>query len=29
MPAADWLSRLFKMVTVRGRLDLRCVYGAP
>ncbi|SHJ43040.1 AraC family transcriptional regulator, activator of mtrCDE [Bradyrhizobium lablabi] len=29
MPAADWLSRLFEMVTVRGRLDLRCAYGAP
>jgi AraC family transcriptional activator of mtrCDE len=29
MPAADWLSRLFDMVTVRGRLDLRCAYGAP
>jgi AraC family transcriptional activator of mtrCDE len=25
----DWLSRLFEMVTVRGRLDLRCTYGAP
>src|SRR5216684_2292779 len=25
----DWLSRLFEMVTVRGRLDLRCFYGAP
>jgi len=29
MPAVDWLSRLFEMVTVRGRLDLRCAYGAP
>jgi AraC family transcriptional regulator, activator of mtrCDE len=29
MPAVDWLSRLFDMVTVRGRLDLRCAYGAP
>jgi AraC family transcriptional regulator, activator of mtrCDE len=29
MPALDWLSRLFEMVTVRGRLDLRCAYGAP
>ena len=29
MPAMDWLSRLFEMVTVRGRLDLRCAYGAP
>ena len=25
----DWLSRLFEMVPVRGRLDLRCFYGAP
>ncbi|WP_024507916.1 AraC family transcriptional regulator [Bradyrhizobium sp. ARR65] len=25
----DWLSRLFEMVPVRGRLDLRCSYGAP
>ena len=25
----DWLSRLFEMMTVRGRLDLHCVYGAP
>ena len=25
----DWLSRLFEMMTVRGRLDLRCSYGAP
>src|SRR5262245_36854305 len=29
MPASDWLSQLFEMVTVRGRLDLRCHYGAP
>jgi AraC family transcriptional regulator, activator of mtrCDE len=29
MPAMDWLSRLLEMVTVRGRLDLRCAYGAP
>src|SRR6266404_7253181 len=27
--AMDWLSRLFEMVPVRGRLDLRCSYGAP
>ena len=27
--AVDWLSRLFEMVPVRGRLDLRCSYGAP
>jgi AraC family transcriptional activator of mtrCDE len=25
----DWLSRLFEMTQVRGRLDLRCSYGAP
>ena len=25
----DWLSRLFEMTPVRGRLDLRCAYGAP
>jgi hypothetical protein len=29
MAAVDWLSRLFEMVTVRGRLDLRCAYGTP
>ena len=29
MPAMDWLSRLFEMMPVRGRLDLRCLYGAP
>jgi hypothetical protein len=28
-PAMDWLSRLFEMMPVRGRLDLRCFYGAP
>jgi AraC family transcriptional activator of mtrCDE len=28
MSSLDWLSRLFEMVTVRGRLDLRCFYGA-
>src|SRR5258708_3874676 len=27
--AMDWLSRLFEMMPVRGRLDLRCSYGAP
>jgi AraC family transcriptional activator of mtrCDE len=27
--AVDWLSRLFEMIPVRGRLDLRCSYGAP
>jgi AraC family transcriptional activator of mtrCDE len=25
----DWLSRLFDMMPVRGRLDLRCAYQAP
>jgi AraC family transcriptional activator of mtrCDE len=25
----DWLSRLFEMMPVRGRLDLRCAYGTP
>ena len=25
----DWLSQLLEMVTVRGRLDLRCTFGAP
>ena len=25
----DWLSRLFEVIPVRGRLDLRCSYGAP
>ena len=29
MVAIDWLSRLFEMMPVRGRLDLRCSYGAP
>jgi AraC family transcriptional regulator, activator of mtrCDE len=27
--AMDWLSRFFEMITVRGRLDQRCLYGAP
>jgi AraC family transcriptional activator of mtrCDE len=25
----DWLSHLFTMMPVSGRLDLRCLYGAP
>jgi AraC family transcriptional activator of mtrCDE len=25
----DWISQLFEMMPVRGRLDLRCSYGAP
>jgi AraC family transcriptional regulator, activator of mtrCDE len=28
-PIMDWLSQLFEMMPVRGRLDLRCSYGAP
>jgi AraC family transcriptional regulator, activator of mtrCDE len=28
-PPMDWLSRLLDMTPVRGRLDLRCLYGAP
>ncbi|WP_158804300.1 AraC family transcriptional regulator [Acidisoma sp. L85] len=28
-PALDWLSHLFTMMPVSGRLDLRCLYGAP
>src|ERR1700754_4451913 len=27
--AMDWLSRLLEMMPVRGRLNLRCFYGAP
>ena len=25
----DWLSRLFELIPVKGRVDLRCFYGAP
>lgn len=25
----DWLSRLLDMITVKGRLEIRCSYGAP
>ena len=25
----DWLSRLLEMMPVSGRLELRCLYGAP
>jgi AraC family transcriptional activator of mtrCDE len=25
----DWLSRLFEMMPARGRVDVRCLYGAP
>ncbi|WP_426702252.1 AraC family transcriptional regulator [Rhodanobacter sp. Col0626] len=28
-PTLDWLSRLLEITPVRGRLDLRCQYGAP
>ena len=28
-PPLDWLSRLLGMMTVRGQLELRCLYGAP
>lgn len=28
-PPLDWLSLLLDMTPVRGRLDLRCLYGAP
>ena len=29
MLVMDWLSRLFEMLPVRGRLDLRSSYSAP
>lgn len=29
MSQADWLSHLLQMITVTGRLEVRCVYGAP
>ncbi|SAL60197.1 AraC family transcriptional regulator [Caballeronia cordobensis] len=29
MPQVDWLSQLLKMITVTGRLEVRCNYGAP
>jgi AraC family transcriptional activator of mtrCDE len=28
-PNLDWLSRLLEMITVTGRLEVHCVYGAP
>lgn len=28
-PQSDWLSNLVDMVTVTGRLEIRCAYGAP
>lgn len=29
MSQVDWLSRLLQMITVTGRLEVRCAYGAP
>jgi AraC family transcriptional activator of mtrCDE len=29
MSEFDWLSRLLKMITITGRLEVRCAYGAP
>lgn len=29
MPPIDWLSHLLKIMAVTGRLEVRCVYGAP
>jgi AraC family transcriptional activator of mtrCDE len=29
MSQIDWLSQLLKMITVTGRLEVRCAYGAP
>jgi AraC family transcriptional activator of mtrCDE len=29
MSQIDWLSHLLQMITVTGRLEVRCVYGAP
>jgi AraC family transcriptional activator of mtrCDE len=29
MSQVDWLSHLLQIVTVAGRLDVRCAYGAP
>jgi AraC family transcriptional activator of mtrCDE len=29
VPPMDWLSQLIEMMPVRGRLDIRCFYGAP
>ncbi|MEM5365306.1 AraC family transcriptional regulator [Paraburkholderia azotifigens] len=29
MSQVDWLSHLLKMITVTGRLEVRCTYGAP
>ncbi|MEJ8840022.1 cupin domain-containing protein [Ramlibacter sp. AN1133] len=29
MTEVDWLSQLLRMITVTGRLEVRCAYGAP
>ena len=29
MSQVDWLSRLLQMITVTGRPEVRCAYGAP
>lgn len=29
MSNIDWLSRLLQMITISGRLEVRCAYGAP
>jgi AraC family transcriptional activator of mtrCDE len=29
MPEVDWLSQLLRMISVTGRLEVRCAYGAP
>ncbi len=29
MSEVDWLSQLLQMITVTGRLEVRCAYGAP
>ena len=29
MSQVDWLSHLLQLITVTGRLEVRCVYGAP
>src|SRR6478609_4051610 len=29
MSQVDWLSHLLQMITITGRLEVRCVYGAP
>ena len=29
MSQVDWLSQLLQMITVTGRLEVRCAYGAP